>query len=437
MRAIAAPRDAKMAGLTHEKIPINALLPGMYISRLDRPWIDTPFPIQGFHIKDEKDLKNLRAYCQYVYIDRQRSRTTVRLSPAPATPNPTPEETASEIIRVDHVRYTRGKPMAEIVGQASMYHQDIVHTLDKLAEQVHEGKAPDVRAARHTAVKVVENVTTNPDAFIWVSHLKAKDSHSYAHSIRAAIWAIVFGRHLGIKKDPLQNIACGMLLCDIGMAHIPKEIREKTTALSPKEQRILESHVAKSLELLKSCQGLGQEVLEVVASHHERHNGKGYPRGLRGAQIPLNCKIAALVDFYDALTCPRVAKAARSPADAMVQLHKMRFKEFQGELIDEFIQAIGIYPTGSLIEFKTGEVGIISEQNEGWRLRPKVALLLNPQKKVLSKPQPVDLLNPTGKHPTELEVLRSLPEGSYGIDLMKYRTRGLSRFLGLGSSLFA
>lgn len=427
-----------MAGLTHEKIPINALAPGMYISRLDRPWIDTPFPIQGFHIKDEEDIKNLKAYCQYVYIDRQRSRTTIRLSRAPVAPNPSPEETANEVIRVDHVRYTRERPMTEIVGQASVLHQDIVHTLDKLAEQVHSGKTPDVRATRHTAIKMVENVTTNPDAFIWVSHLKAKDSHSYAHSIRASIWAIVFGRHLGIKKEPLQSLAAGMLLCDIGMAHVPKAILEKSAALNPQEQRILESHVAKSLELLKSCQGkLGPEVLEVVASHHERHNGKGYPRALRGAQIPLNCKIAGLVDYYDDLTCPRFPEKACSPADAVVQLHRMRFEEFQGDLIDEFIQAIGIYPTSSLIEFKTGEVGVISEQNEGWRLRPKVALLLNAQKKALSKPRPVDLLNPTAKHADQLEVLRSLPEGSYGIDLMKYRTRGLSKFLGLGNSLFA
>ncbi|MBI1195398.1 MAG: DUF3391 domain-containing protein [Gammaproteobacteria bacterium] len=427
-----------MVGLTHEKIPVNALVPGMYISRLDRPWIETPFPIQGFHIKDEEDVKNLRDYCQFVYIDRQRSRTTVRLSRAPVAPRPaTPEETANEVIRVNHVQYKREHPMSDVVGQASVLHRDVVHTLDQLAHQVHEGKAPDVRATRHTAVKMVENVVTNPDAFIWVSHLKAKDSHSYAHSIRASIWAIVFGRHLGIKKEQLQDLAAGMLLCDIGMAHIPKEILEKKSALAFQEQRLLESHVAKSLELLKGCKGLNQNVLEVVACHHERHNGKGYPRGLRGAQIPLNCKIAGLVDLYDNLTCPRHMEKAVSPADAVVRLHKMRFEEFQGELIDEFIQAIGIYPTGSLIEFKTGEVGIISEQNEGWRLRPKVVLLLNGQKKALGKPLPLDLLNPDGKNPIQLEVLRSLPEGSYGIDLMKYRTRGLSKFLGLGNALFA
>lgn len=427
-----------MVGLTHEKIPINALAPGMYVSRLDRPWIETPFPIQGFHIQDEGDIKNLRAYCQYVYIDRQRSRTTVRLSRAPVAPRPaTPEETANQVIRVNQVHYAREQPMTQVVSQATVLHRDIVHTLDQIAEQVHEGKAPDVRATRHTAVKMVDNVVSNPDAFIWVSHLKAKDSHSYAHSIRASIWAIVFGRHLGIKKEQLQDLAAGMLLCDIGMAHLPKELLEKKAPLGLQEQRVLESHVAKSLELLKACKGLNQSLLEVVACHHERHNGRGYPRGLRGAQIPLNCKIAGLVDHYDDLTCPRHMENAVSPADAVVRLHKMRFEEFQGELIDEFIQAIGIYPTGSLIEFKTGEVGIISEQNEGWRLRPKVVLLLNHQKKALSKPQPIDLLDPDSKNSIRLEVLRSLPEGSYGIDLMQYRTRGLSKFLGLGNTLFA
>ncbi len=425
-----------MAGLTHEKIAIDALMPGMYISRLDRPWIDTPFPIQGFHVKDRNDVKNLKEFCDYVYIDRQRSSTTIRLGGGRETPPQTTKRVTEEVIRVNHTTYRREKTMDEIVGQASMIHQDVVRTLDRLSEQVAQGKAPDIMGTRQTADKVVDNVACNPDAMIWIAHLKAKDNHSYAHSIRATIWAIAFGRHLGIKKALLQDIATGMLMADIGMTHIPDTITGRKGRLNKQEKRILHSHVAKSLEMLKGCKGLNRNILEVIATHHERHDGSGYPRGIRGTQIPLHGKVAGLVDYYDTLTNPRHIELALSPADAIVKLHKMRFNGFQGDLVDEFIQATGIYPTGSLIELKTGEVGVISEQNEGWRLRPRIMILLNQEKKRIGKPATVDLLNPEDKA-SHLEIKRSLPDGSFGLDLTDFRASGLSRFLGLGNTLFA
>ncbi len=420
-----------MAELLQQKIAIHELIPGMYVSRLDRPWIGTPFRIQGFHIKDKAVIDELGRYCQYVYIDMQRSRIHRQTDTAQASPR-----TKEQPIRLNHTIYRRTQPMKDEVVRAARLHQDVAKAIARISDQVNENQAPDIPLTRQTANHMVDSVASNPDALIWVAQLKTHDAHSYHHSIRSAIWAIAFGRHLGMRKRMLQDLAMGMLLADIGLTRIPTEIIEKPFAsLTEQERKLYQTHVTYSLELLKESRGLSGDSLELIASHHERHNGTGYPRRLRGERIPLFGRIAGIVDYYDTLTNPRRQGQVFSPGDAIVDLHKQRHEAFQGELIDEFIQAIGIYPTGSLVEFKSGEVAIISEQNEGWRLRPRVLLLLDEAKQELGTPREVNLLDDEDETAMRLEIRRGLPDNSFGIDLGQLRSRRLARFLGRGNSL--
>ncbi len=418
-----------MVELVHEKIPIHDLIPGMYVSRLDRPWIGTPFPIQGFHIKTESDVEELQRYCQYVYIDGRRSQVRQRQAPEHSS------TVVSTPIRIDETIYRRSRPMKDEVVRAARLHTDVARTIEHIVEQVGDGQSPDIPKTRRTATEMVESVAANPAALIWVRQLTLHDAHQYAHAIRMAIWAIAFGRHLGMGRTMLQELALGMLLADIGLLNVPSEILSKEAdELDSQERSLLQSHVAHSLERLKGTRGLGKNTLELIATHHERHNGSGYPRRLRGEQIPLMGRIAGIVDTYDDLTNPRRKSRVRSPGDAIVELHRERYEGFQGELIDEFIQAIGIYPTGSLVEFKSGEVGIICEQNEGWRLRPRVMLLLDADKRPC-RPREVDLLDEDDDLAGRLEIQRGLPDGSHDIDLGKLRARRIDRLLGRGNSL--
>ncbi len=420
-----------MAELLQQKIAIHELIPGMYVSRLDRPWIGTPFRIQGFHIKDKAVIDELGRYCQHVYIDMQRSRIHHKKNFSRQT-----AQAKEQPIRLNHTTYRRTQPMKDEVVRATRLHQDVANAIERISLQIHENRSPDIPLTRSTASHMVDSVACNPDALIWVAQLKTHDEHSYHHSIRSAIWAIAFGRHLGMKKTMLQDLAVGMLLTDIGLTRLPREIIEKPYAqLNKQQQKHYQTHVSHSLELLKESKGLSGDSLELIASHHERHNGMGYPRRLRGERIPLLGRIAGIVDYYDTLTNPRREETLFSPGDAIVKLHRQRHESFQGELIDEFIQAIGIYPTGSLVEFKSGEVAIISEQNEGWRLRPRVLLLLDEAKQDLSTPKEVDLLDNEDETALRLEIHRGLPDNSFGIDLGHLRSRKLARLLGRGNNL--
>lgn len=163
---------------------------------------------------------------------------------------------------------------------------------------------------------------------------------------------------------------------------------------------------------------MNQDVIDMVSHHHERHNGEGYPQGLVGDQIPVFARIAGIVDVYDAITSDRIYAKAIAPSLAIKQLYGWKDIYFQGELIEEFIQAIGIYPAGTLIELSSGEVAVVVAETRSRRLRPQVMLLLDRDKQPLDDIDFIDLLEVTQTEDGRpLDIVKSLQPNVYGIDM--------------------
>jgi HD-GYP domain-containing protein (c-di-GMP phosphodiesterase class II) len=155
-------------------------------------------------------------------------------------------------------------------------------------------------------------------------------------------------------------------------------------------------------------------VRDIVGSHHERFDGGGYPQGLAGAAIPLAARMAAIIDTYDALCTPRPYREAVSRHHALREIYAGRDSAFQGELVEQFQSCLGVYPTGSLVELTSGEIAIVMVQNHARRLLPRVAVLTTREKAPLDDFRIVDLMRQVGHE--NVEVGRSLPPGSHGID---------------------
>lgn len=411
-----------------EKVDTQDLQVGMYVAQLDRPWIETPFPLQGFHIRSQDDITKLRVFCKHVYID-----TKLGAGPLDTQRFPAPARKASQH-RVTHrgpvrgqvgkytpKKYALAQPLKREVAQSASHHRDLTRAVVHMMGQLREGKRLNVVLARKAASVVVQSVIRNPDAMIWLARLKDKDSYSYNHSVRSSILAAVFGRHIGLPEDVLENLTTGAMVMDIGNVRVPRALLQTAeTDMDEQDRKALRAHVQHGVDILEDAGKYDEQVIGVVQYHHERFDGSGYPFGLTGTQVPLLARIAGIVDSYDAMTSPRPWADPISPTEAVSRLYEQRDKLFQGSLVEQFIQAIGVYPTGTLVELSNGEVGVVISQNPSRRLRPKVMVVTDAGKHHLAQPRVLDLMQVLQDEAgNSLSVKGSLMPGAYGVDLSK------------------
>lgn len=418
---------------TQEKVSVRDLVVGMYVAKLDRPWVGTPFPIQGFHIRNIEEINALTHYCKHVFVDVERNNLPGGLHSKKSSHSTKCIASAkgSSFIKLRGT-YKTTKPLQKEINTASHLHEEVSVAVDHVMEKLRDGKSLELYEIQNAANKMVDSITRNPDAMVWVCKIKDKDEHTYRHSVRASIWAIAYGRHLGLGKETLQTLALGVLLCKVGMTKLPAEfLSTPVSELMPDDVETMKKYVDHGVEILRQTPGIDNEIISIVWSHNERHDGSGYPRRLLGEQIPFMARIAGIVDCYESLTNPRPGIEPLTSSQAMARLHDMRNKEFQHEVVEEFIQAIGIYPTGTIVQLSSGEVGVITEQNPERRLRPVVTVVLDENKKPLKLRRIINLLKQTkDRDGKRLDISKSLPQGAYDIDPSKIYTSIIERVLG-------
>ena len=400
---------------TEKKISTIFLQKGMYISNLDRPWLDTPFLIQGFFVKDDEEIALLKKYCDHVFIDTDKgigSSQYIHEEPKFKT-NDKLEHNIKHNIR--QVEYADIKTSSEELPVARLAIDDASNRVVSIMEAVKSGKQIKVEDAKSVIEPILESIIRNSEALMWLTQMRQKDAYTYSHSVDNCALAIAFGKHLGLPKEDLRTLATGLLLMDIGKMKIPEAILYKKEALTENEFRLVRSHVAHSVDILSKTEGVSVDIINIALTHHERFDGSGYPSGLVGTQTPVYGRMAAIIDCYDAMTSKRPYGEPVSAYTALQEIYNWRNKYFQEELVEQFLQCLGVFPTGSLVEMHSGEVGIVMAQNKTRRMSPKVMLLLDKKKNKLSEYVSVDLMNPQ-EGEEELTILRGLDPGAFGID---------------------
>ncbi|MBL8516837.1 MAG: DUF3391 domain-containing protein [Betaproteobacteria bacterium] len=532
----------------YSKIPVSKLEIGMFIADIDRPWMDTPFLIQGFLIQDEEQIEQLRKFCEEVTIDRARSAAEHQpptMKPPPtqkpvetapsvivsrraapdsrqktsstergsAPPRPAAVETAAarlsagtdtsvpelvittrdaEFRPTESGRYLlTPKPHAETGNapvppkQESGLAQSILSALSRLirgdggkpsktlatdvgpvtepgkpagrpafippaihlvvyedAATVEEETsaaaqvvtrsadvlhriAQDIRAGRTLALPEIEEVISdmvdsmvrNPDALMWVMRLRESDEATYGHGLYASVYLLALGRHLGFPKSQLAQLGTIGLLLDIGKIKLPRDLLEKAGQLTTEEYEMVKTHVQLGIDLLSESGSLDPDIMVGIAQHHERENGSGYPRALAGPNISLFGRMAAIADCFAALTNQRPYAEAVSAYDALRSLSGWGGEYFHAPIVEQFIQAVGVFPVGSLVELSTGEVAAVISHNKTRRLKPRVLVITGPDKTRSAHPATMDLLYaPMDANGQAIFIRRGLASGAYGLD---------------------
>lgn len=417
---------------------------GMFVADLDRPWLGTPFLIQGFLIEDEAQIAQLRELCRFVTVDRERSAGEEHKSDphsaffpekrvATATRPPVIQYRSKRKLKLpalevagernlgghtfDAVRYVDDIRVEEELPVAKVSYEDAQNLLQDIGTQVASGKVPDVQHVDRTVSGLVECVVRNPDALLWLSRLKRSDNETYDHALSVSIHLMAFGRHLGVTPDDLHSLGMGGLLKDVGFIRLPADLLHKTGGLTPAEREQMRRHVQIGLDLLAEQLSGSTIVHDIIVKHHERIDGSGYPARLRGNEIGLFAEMAGIADSYCAMLYPRSFRPARNGQWIVDELNHMRDRRFTASVVDEFIQFVGLYPVGTLVELNSGEVGVVFEQNRVRRLKPRILVLLGPDKSRNSSPGILNLLaDPMVCEDKPYQITRILPAGSFGLD---------------------
>jgi HD-GYP domain-containing protein (c-di-GMP phosphodiesterase class II) len=169
------------------------------------------------------------------------------------------------------------------------------------------------------------------------------------------------------------------LFHDIGMLTLPESVYREPDDMTDDDLELLKTHPEKSYILLKKAGGLNDTVLQAVLQHHERANGTGYPEGLLERQITKNAKLLAIADTYDTLTSDRPYSKSRTPIQAIKMIFSWSGKHFNETLVKFFVSLVGVYPVGTLLKLKSGEIGIVYEITKGNSSKPKILVIFDEQ----------------------------------------------------------
>jgi HD-GYP domain-containing protein (c-di-GMP phosphodiesterase class II) len=295
----------------------------------------------------------------------------------------------------------------------------ICEALDEVVDDIRRERKVAVEGLREAVGEMTDSIVRNPDACMWLRMAKNRESYTYYHLLDTSALAIALGRHLGFSRTEIGELGLGALLIDIGKLKVPQDLIRKTAPLSDAEHAEVRRHVAYSVEILKGVPGVTRRTMEIVAAHHERYDGSGYPEGLFARRIPPFARMVAVADCFDAITSDRPYRVGISPHDAMRQLYDECDRAFQREIVEQFIQCLGIYPTGTLVELVSGEIGVVVGQNRLRRLKPRLLLLLDAQHNRLDPCIEVDLMEPRPKDcsGSPCAIRRSVEPQQFGINL--------------------
>ncbi len=420
---------------------------GMFVSDIDRPWTDTPFLLQGFLLDEDEQITILRQLCKWVTVDCQRSaaglfdgsrflESAVNTPPsgAPAFFRTVNDASPDDFLKVCQTLSSEGgirryqqPPIVDEEDKSSRLEAELLYTaplvddiqnsLQSLQNSLSTNSEFSFEIVTDRISELAESIERNSDAALWLCRLRSTDEYSYDHALDVSIHLMAFAHHLGMPAAEVEELGMVGLLQDVGKVDIPVEVLNKLGELNDEEYRLIQSHVASSLEILAGRRTLSNKLLEIVASHHERLDGGGYPRQLKGEKIPFKAELSGIVDSYCAMIRNRVYHKAQSSHKALEQLMRMRGTRFRELVVDQFMQFMGLYPVGSLVELNTGEVAVVIQQNKVRRLKPRLMILLAADKSVERYPITIDLMmNPTTPTGAPYSIKQALPSDAYGID---------------------
>lgn len=296
------------------------------------------------------------------------------------------------------------EPLDELSHKKNLVRKSYASTLTSIKDIAHKLSSKKPVGIRN-AVRFVQNmadiIMEDEALFMCISTVRIYDDYTFTHSLNVSILAMCLGKRIGLSNVLLERLGLCGLFHDLGKVEIPVKVLNKKDALSKEEFALLQTHTMHSARLilkLKAKNERKNKILVPPFEHHMGYDQSGYPKTPTGLGISLFGRILTIVDVYDAITSPRIyRKKAYSPDEALKKILAQSGTHFDPILVKIFINMMGKYPVGTLVELDNGDIGLVQKPSKNLLSRPIVQLLIPKATQGYRKGATVDLSNRDNK----------------------------------------
>lgn len=389
-------------------VPIEKLKPGMFVQSVLKQKGTMQVKTKGL-VSSEDVVAALRNKGLTLFqVDLSKSKLADEEKESAKLENI--ETPAGDAEQISHVSFENE------INRAAKLYDDAKQLQEKLLHSIKMGLPVDFEPIQEMSNKFVGSLERNPNALLCMTHLRDKDAYLLEHSLNVGILMGAFASFLDFDESLVTELAFAGMVHDIGKVEIPDNVLLKPGKLTAPEMQVMQDHVTKGIEALELMPGVSDTLLNVVAEHHERLDGSGYPKALAGDDISMYGRMIAIVDGYDAMTADRCYKKGMPPNQALKILLKLSQTELDKTLVAKFIKHIGIHPVGSLVKLDSEKVSLVTELNEAAPLCPKVKSFYSLRSKHYIPPKDFDL----SKKQCREKIVSSLREQELNINYKKF-----------------
>lgn len=357
-------------------ISVDRLQPGVFISISSLGWLDHPFLLNRFRIANTEQIKVLRSL-GLKEIEWDPARSTVQPLPE-KPPESEPEEDFSAGViasMLDSKRDRTAKVRAQREGLARcerLYEQEATGVGDIL-RVLHSRPAESFNRAKATIGRLVGGLIGSKSVAIHLVNMKVKEAGAAQHAMNVTVLSLLLGKEAGLDEAQMRLLGQGALFHDIGKVDVPARVLRNANR-SPSEEQFYQAHVGYGIKHAAAMTELAAGAKNIIACHHERWDGSGFPSRLQEGKIPRLARIVAIANRYDNLCNPFDLSTAKTPGEAVAYLFKHEGRYFDPELLQMFVRAVGVYPPGCFVALDDGSIGLVVESNTRDLLRPLVML---------------------------------------------------------------
>ncbi len=379
------------------KIELEQLEVGMYVTKLDISWMDSPFLSHSRKIGSIKDISLLKkAGVKILTIDPNKGQDATETQPhetAKRQNTPETKDVANENRLPDQSvpKKTKEKVLAEEINSALEIRSQVKKAIINIHRDLNSGGLFNSNEVYPLIENTLDSLERYHHALFNLAHISKRNQKIADHTFSTFCITLSLGKKCSLSDEEIEALGVAALVHEVGWSHIPVSLMGKRMQYTNAEIKLIQQHSKTSLKAIEKCD-ISRVSKRIVAEHHELCDGSGYPNQLKSEQIHPLTKMLSVVDRYDELVNQLNDKPGMLPTNALRHLYLCAQKKiYDAECVSALISLLGVYPVSSAVELSNGALGVVREVPLDNNLKPLVEIRVDPQNQRLDIPYYIDL----------------------------------------------